>query len=78
MWNNVKLLVLCPFYNILSISFRLSEIFCLVKHKKGSGMEKLIPIINKLQDVFNTVGSEDIQLPQIVVVGSQVHVFGLF
>lgn len=37
-------------------------------------MEKLIPIINKLQDVFNTVGSEAIQLPQIVVVGSQVHV----
>ncbi|XP_057296525.1 dynamin-1-like protein [Hydractinia symbiolongicarpus] len=34
-------------------------------------MEQLIPIINKLQDVFNTVGSEAIQLPQIVVVGSQ-------
>jgi len=34
-------------------------------------MEKLIPVINKLQDVFNTVGSEAIQLPQIVVVGSQ-------
>jgi len=31
----------------------------------------LIPVINKLQDVFNTVGSEAIQLPQIVVVGSQ-------
>ena len=36
-------------------------------------MEQLIPIINKLQDVFNTVGSEAIQLPQIVVVGSQVY-----
>lgn len=35
-------------------------------------MEALIPILNKLQDVFNTVGSESIQLPQIVVVGSQV------
>ena len=34
-------------------------------------MEQLIPIINKLQDVFNTVGSESIQLPQIVVVGNQ-------
>eukprot|EP00111_Clytia_hemisphaerica_P002853 TCONS_00008044-protein len=34
-------------------------------------MDQLIPIINKLQDVFNTVGSEAIQLPQIVVVGSQ-------
>jgi len=37
-------------------------------------MEQLIPIINKLQDVFNTVGSEAIQLPQIVVVGSQVKI----
>ncbi|XP_048584387.1 dynamin-1-like protein [Nematostella vectensis] len=34
-------------------------------------MEQLIPVINKLQDVFNTVGSESIQLPQIVVVGAQ-------
>ncbi|XP_048257464.1 dynamin-1-like protein isoform X2 [Haliotis cracherodii] len=34
-------------------------------------MENLIPVINKLQDVFNTVGSETVQLPQIVVIGSQ-------
>lgn len=34
-------------------------------------MEKLIPVINKLQDVFNTVGRETIQLPQIAVVGTQ-------
>ncbi|XP_045127884.1 dynamin-1-like protein isoform X5 [Portunus trituberculatus] len=34
-------------------------------------MEALIPIINKLQDVFNTVGADSMQLPQIVVVGSQ-------
>ncbi|CAF0975920.1 unnamed protein product [Adineta ricciae] len=34
-------------------------------------MDALIPVLNKLQDVFNTVGSENIQLPQIVVVGSQ-------
>ncbi|XP_005106583.1 dynamin-1-like protein isoform X1 [Aplysia californica] len=34
-------------------------------------MESLIPVINKLQDVFNTVGSESIQLPQIVVIGNQ-------
>ncbi len=34
-------------------------------------MDKLIPVINKLQDVFNTVGRETIQLPQIVVVGTQ-------
>lgn len=34
-------------------------------------MESLIPIINKLQDVFNTIGAESIHLPQIVVVGTQ-------
>uniref|UniRef100_A0A8C4NJ51 Dynamin-1-like protein n=1 Tax=Eptatretus burgeri TaxID=7764 RepID=A0A8C4NJ51_EPTBU len=34
-------------------------------------MEALIPVINKLQDVFNTVGAETLQLPQIVVVGVQ-------
>ena len=34
-------------------------------------MENLIPVINKLQDIFNTVGFEAIHLPQIVVVGTQ-------
>ncbi|XP_076636403.1 dynamin related protein 1 isoform X2 [Colletes latitarsis] len=34
-------------------------------------MEALIPVINKLQDVFNTLGSDSIQLPQIVVLGAQ-------
>uniref|UniRef100_A0A8C9XCY6 Interferon-induced GTP-binding protein Mx n=1 Tax=Sander lucioperca TaxID=283035 RepID=A0A8C9XCY6_SANLU len=34
-------------------------------------METLIPTINRLQEVFLTVGAEVIQLPQIVVVGSQ-------
>lgn len=34
-------------------------------------MESLIPVINKLQDVFNTVGADSILLPQIVIVGSQ-------
>ncbi|KAM4745553.1 dynamin-1-like protein isoform 3-T3 [Anableps anableps] len=34
-------------------------------------METLIPTINRLQEVFLTVGTEIIQLPQIVVVGSQ-------
>ena len=37
-------------------------------------MEQLIPVINKLQDVFNTVGTEAVQLPQIVVVGTQVYI----
>lgn len=36
-------------------------------------MEALIPVINKLQDVFNTVGADIIHLPQIVVVGTQVR-----
>lgn len=35
-------------------------------------MEALIPVINKLQNVFNTVGAATIELPQIVVVGTQV------
>uniref|UniRef100_A0A8C6WLE9 Dynamin-1-like protein n=1 Tax=Neogobius melanostomus TaxID=47308 RepID=A0A8C6WLE9_9GOBI len=34
-------------------------------------MDTLIPVINKLQDVFNTVGADIIHLPQIVVVGTQ-------
>lgn len=38
----------------------------------ASAMEALIPVINRLQDVFNTVGYDAIQLPQIVVIGSQV------
>lgn len=43
-----------------------------------TGMEALIPVINKLQDVFNTVGADAIQLPQIIVVGTQVEVYCLF
>jgi dynamin 1-like protein len=34
-------------------------------------MERLIPVINKLQDVFNALGSDPLDLPQIVAVGSQ-------
>ncbi|CAH0476525.1 unnamed protein product [Peronospora belbahrii] len=34
-------------------------------------MDQLIPIINKLQDVFNAIGQSPINLPQIVVIGSQ-------
>lgn len=34
-------------------------------------MEQLIPVINKLQDVFNAIGQPPINLPQIVVCGSQ-------
>ena len=41
-------------------------------------MESLIPVINKLQEVFNTVGSETVQLPQIVVIGTQVTIILLY
>lgn len=41
-------------------------------------MEALIPVINKLQDVFNTVGADIIQLPQIAVVGTQVKMLCAF
>ncbi|KAJ1982866.1 Dynamin- GTPase protein [Dimargaris verticillata] len=34
-------------------------------------MDDLIPTVNRLQDVFNTIGQDHIDLPQIVVVGSQ-------
>eukprot|EP01105_Mastigella_eilhardi_P006336 TRINITY_DN1794_c0_g3_i3.p1 TRINITY_DN1794_c0_g3~~TRINITY_DN1794_c0_g3_i3.p1 ORF type:complete len:826 (-),score=244.31 TRINITY_DN1794_c0_g3_i3:340-2817(-) len=34
-------------------------------------LEQLLPTINRLQDVFTTLGVEPIDLPQIVVVGSQ-------
>jgi hypothetical protein len=34
-------------------------------------LEDLIPIVNRLQDVFSTLGHEQLDLPQIVVVGSQ-------
>jgi len=37
-------------------------------------METLIPVINQLQDVLNAVGSDEIDLPQIVVVGR----YGIF
>ncbi len=34
-------------------------------------MDSLIPVVNKLQDVFGAIGHHSIDLPQIVVVGSQ-------
>ena len=34
--------------------------------------EDLLGVVNKLQDlVFNTIGNDSLDLPQIVVVGSQ-------
>ncbi len=38
----------------------------------NSGMERLIPIVNLLQDSFSSLGAGiTIDLPQIAVVGSQ-------
>ncbi|ODV89042.1 hypothetical protein CANCADRAFT_133114 [Tortispora caseinolytica NRRL Y-17796] len=38
----------------------------------STGLEALIPVVNRLQDlVFNTIGSDTLDLPQVVVVGSQ-------
>nr|CCA17876.1 dynamin GTPase putative [Albugo laibachii Nc14] len=34
-------------------------------------MDQLIPIVNKLQDVFSAIGQSPVNLPQIVVIGSQ-------
>eukprot|EP01006_Ploeotia_vitrea_P032595 TRINITY_DN64783_c3_g3_i1.p1 TRINITY_DN64783_c3_g3~~TRINITY_DN64783_c3_g3_i1.p1 ORF type:complete len:585 (+),score=-22.23 TRINITY_DN64783_c3_g3_i1:14-1768(+) len=34
-------------------------------------MDQLIPLVNKLQDVFGAIGHSSIDLPQITVVGSQ-------
>jgi hypothetical protein len=36
-----------------------------------SSMQDLIPVVNRLQDVFSTLGQDTLDLPQIVVVGSQ-------
>uniref|UniRef100_A0A8C4T001 Uncharacterized protein n=1 Tax=Erpetoichthys calabaricus TaxID=27687 RepID=A0A8C4T001_ERPCA len=41
-------------------------------------MEALIPVINKLQDVFNTVGADIIQLPQIAVLEPRYALSVLF
>uniref|UniRef100_A0A915D0G6 Dynamin-type G domain-containing protein n=1 Tax=Ditylenchus dipsaci TaxID=166011 RepID=A0A915D0G6_9BILA len=59
-------------FSPLPASFYASTI-CVNQHSsKLKFMETLIPVISKLQDVFATVGSQSqVDLPQIVVVGSQ-------
>lgn len=43
-----------------------------VKMAGNTGMEQLIPVVNKLQDAFATAGLPlSLDLPQIAVVGSQ-------
>ena len=44
----------------------------LAKMSGNQGMESLIPIVNKLQDAFTSLGVPlSLDLPQIAVVGSQ-------
>ena len=33
--------------------------------------QNLIPVVNKLQDVFAAIGQQPLDLPQIVVIGAQ-------
>lgn len=43
-----------------------------VKMAGNVGMERLIPLVNKLQDAFSSLGVPlNLDLPQIAVVGSQ-------
>lgn len=44
---------------------------CWVGSSVSGVIEVLIPVINKLQDIFNSVGANIIQLPQIVIVGTE-------
>lgn len=72
---NLCLFFLCVcilVYLSLLLSFLPFFIHSLLHHNtKKKPMNDLIPLVNKLQDVFNTIGSDSIDLPQIVVVGSQ-------
>lgn len=42
------------------------------RDQEKSEIEKLIPTINALHEIFKTIGSDGIKLPQIAVVGEQV------
>lgn len=57
----------------LACSLRSIEAALLVNETMGNrGMEDLIPLINKLQDAFSSIGQScNLDLPQIAVVGGQ-------
>lgn len=63
----------CPLRPFAAAAFNGPHCLPLRPLRSPAAMEALIPVINKLQDVFNTVGADIIQLPQIVVVGTQVR-----
>ena len=77
--NGQSLNLVAKVVKFITYTFQLLSVFEENKKLKSSGkMEALIPVVNKLQDVFNTVGSDSIQLPQIVVLGSQVRKLSIF
>ena len=54
--------------------------YCFVLHffedkEKGEIiiMDQLIPVVNRLQDVFAAIGQQTLNLPQIVVVGEFIY-----
>lgn len=55
---------------VVSFSGVCSSVFTVVMGNRG--MEDLIPLINKLQDAFSSIGQScNLELPQIAVVGGQ-------
>ena len=60
-----------PTFAFLRFSFVFFVFFFFFFQESVTKMDQLIPAINKLQDVFNTLGFSAIDLPQLVVVGSQ-------
>ena len=52
-------------------SLNLSRATSTTEDAVPAGLEQLIPVVNKLQEVFQAIGTTPIDLPQIVVVGSQ-------
>ena len=59
------------FHHFLTILNENSTFFSSVTMSKASGkseaMESLIPLVNDLQDIFNGLGFQPIELPQICV-----------
>ena len=57
---------------VLDISSLLTGVCSSPAVMGNRGMEELIPLINKLQDAFSSIGQScNLDLPQIAVVGGQ-------
>lgn len=58
--------------NLVSFKVWGTAFWTLEKMSGNTGMEQLIPIVNKLQDAFTQLGVHmQLDLPQIAVVGGQ-------